>query len=58
MSVPKMRRCGAYCGSEMPVPTPTSSTRPPILLVAAMAALRPLLNTPPNTRSYTGAQRS
>jgi len=43
------RRCRnlvAYCGNEIPVAEATSSTRPPILLVASIAALRPLLNTP------------
>jgi hypothetical protein len=36
---------------NMQITTPTSSTRPPILLVAWIAASRPLENTPPNTRS-------
>src|SRR5262245_50229775 len=42
----------------MPVPTPTSSTRPPTRWVAAMASVRARSNTLPNTRSYTGAQRA
>ena len=51
--LPASNRC-----SEIPVPMPTSSIRPPTRSAAAIEALRPALNTAPKTISYTGAQRA